>query len=84
MAKKTPNLTGLGIGYMLAGGVAADNDDPFATKRKPGKQWLMEPPHLMVFGAKIEPSVHSNVPNTTRPWVMWKGTPYEHVMVPVK
>jgi hypothetical protein len=84
MSKKTPALSGTGIGYMLQGGATADNDDPFAKTPKAGKNWLMEPPHLMVFGTKLDPTVHSNQPNTTQPWVMWKGTPYEHLMVPVK
>jgi hypothetical protein len=69
---------------MLQGGSTADNDDPFAKKPTAGKDWLREPPHLMMFGIKIDPSVHSSEPNTTRPWVMFKGTPYEHLMVPVK
>ena len=84
MTKKPPQLSGVGIAYMLQGGSTADNDDPFATEPKAGNSWLNEPPHLMVFGAKIDPAVYSNEPNTTRPWVMWKGTPYEHLMVPVK
>jgi hypothetical protein len=84
MNKKPVTITSLGIGYMLQGGATADNDDPFAKTPKAGKQWLMEPPHLMVFGTKIDSTVYSNAPNTTRPWVMWKGTPYEHLMVPVK
>lgn len=84
MHKKPVTITSLGIGYMLQGGSTADNDDPFAKQPKAGKQWLMEPPHLMVFGTKIDPAVYSNAPNTTGPWVMWKGTPYEHLMVPVK
>jgi len=84
MHKKPVTITSLGIGYMLQGGSTADNDDPFAKQPKAGKQWLMEPPHLMVFGVKIDPNVYSSTPDTTRPWVMWKGTPYEHLMVPVK
>ena len=84
MGHTNPKITAMGIGYMLAGGSTADNDDPFAKQPKAGKQWLMEPPHLMIFGTKIDPAVYSNAPNTTRPWVMWKGTPYEHLMVPVK
>ena len=84
MSKKEPKLSGVGIGYMLQGGATADNDDPFARKPPAGKDWLREPPHIMMFGIKIDPSVHSSEPNTTRPWVMFKGTPYEHLMVPVK
>jgi hypothetical protein len=84
MAKKQPALSGVGIGYMLQGGSTADNDDPFAAKPPAGKDWLREPPHVMLFGVKIDPAVHSSEPNTARPWVMFKGTPYEHLMVPVK
>lgn len=84
MAKKDPKLPGMGIGYMLLGGSTADNDDPFAAKPKPGKDWLREPPHMMLFGVKIDPGMYSSQANTTRPWVMFKGTPYEHLMVPVK
>ena len=84
MAKKDPKLAGFGMGYMLQGGATADNDAPFATKPPAGKDWLREPPHLMLFGVKLAPDVYSSAPNTTRPWIMWKGTPYEHLMVPVK
>lgn len=84
MSKKEPKLSGVGIGYMLQGGATPDNDDPLATKPPAGKDWLREPPHIMVFGVKIDPAVHPSEPNTTRPWVMFKGTPYEHLMVPVK
>ena len=84
MSKKTPTLTGMGIGYMLQGGSTADNDDPFAKTPKAGKNWLMEPPHLMVFGTKIPPGAYPTTAVMTGPWVMWAGTPYEHLMVPVK
>jgi hypothetical protein len=84
MAKKDPKLPGVGIGYMLQGGATADNDDPFAMKPKAGKDWLMEPPHLMVFGSKITPGTFPTEHKTSGPWVMFKGTPYEHLMVPVK
>lgn len=84
MSKTQPKISGVGIGYMLQGGSTANNDDPYAKAPPAGKSWLMEPPHLMVFGITIDPAVHSSTPDTSRPWVMWKGTPYEHLMVPVK
>ena len=84
MGKKDPKLAAMGIGYMLQGGATADNDDPFAKKPKAGKDWLREPPHMMIFGVKIDPGIYTSQPNTTRPWVMFKGTPYEHLMAPVK
>jgi len=84
MSKKPVNVPGMGIGYMLQGGATADNDDPFAKTPKAGKSWLMEPPHLMIFGTKIPAGAYPTTPNMTGPWVMWGGTPYEHLMVPVK
>ncbi|MFB3915680.1 MAG: hypothetical protein ACE14M_03055 [Terriglobales bacterium] len=83
-SKQQPNLQGVGIGYMLQGGGSPSNTDPFATKPEAGKMWLKEPPHLMVFGAKLDPNVYSTDPTTGKPWIMWAGTPYEHLMVPVK
>jgi hypothetical protein len=84
MHKKPVTITSLGIGYMLQGGSTADNDDPFAEKPKPGKDWLKEPPHIMIFGTKLAAGMYATTPDTTQPWVMWKGTPYEHLMVPAK
>jgi hypothetical protein len=83
-SKQPPNLQGVGLGYMLQGGGSPSNSDPFATKPEPGKMWMKEPPHLMLFGAKIDPNVYSTDPSTGKPWIMWAGTPYEHLMVPVK
>ncbi|MBI4460068.1 MAG: hypothetical protein HY648_08430 [Acidobacteria bacterium] len=84
MTKKDPKLAGMGMGYMLQGGSTADNDDPFAMKPKAGKDWLREPPHIMLFGVKFVPGVYAATPNVTRPWIMFQGTPYEHLMVPVR
>jgi len=48
MAGKEPEITKLGISYMLAGGTAASNTDPLATKPEPGEDWVVPPPHLML------------------------------------
>ena len=79
-----PKLSGAGMGYMLQGGGSPSNTDPFATKPAEGKKWLQEPPHLMLFGVKLDPSVYSSDANSGTPWIMWAGTPYEHLMIPVK
>jgi len=85
MTKKEPKLTGPGIGYMLQGGSTASNSDPFAKKPAAGEKWLKEAPHIMVFPtSKLDPNVYSSDPNSGKPWIMWGGTPYEHLMVPVK
>jgi hypothetical protein len=84
MNKKPVNVSGMGIGYMLQGGATADNADPHAMQPTAGSDWIMEPPHIMVFGTKIPPGAYPTTANVTGPWVMWGGTPYEHLMVPVK
>lgn len=86
MSHGTPNLASPGIGYMLQGGGSASNTDPFATKPAAGESWMKEPPHLMIFpatGTKLDPAVYGDM-HSGGPWIMWGGTPYEHLMVPVK
>jgi hypothetical protein len=85
MTKTEPKLTAPGIGYMLQGGGSPSNTDPFAKKPAAGQKWMKEVPHIMVFPAgKLDPSLFSSDEHTGGPWVMWSGTPYEHLMVPVK
>ncbi len=86
MAHKPPEMKTVGFGYMLQGGSDASNSDPFATKPKDGK-WLVTGPHVMLFNpgalAQNYPRRVEN-PDTSAPYVMWPGTPYEHIMIPVK
>jgi hypothetical protein len=84
MAKKPPTTTQIGIAYMLAGGADASNTDPYAQKPAPGEKWVMSPAHMMVLlpDAKELDSYPSD-PSTGGPYIMWKGTPYAHLMVPV-
>jgi hypothetical protein len=86
MNKKPPPEGKVGFGYMLKGGTAASNTDPFATE-PPGGKWLVDGPHVMIFNAKemfaAYPRTGEN-PDPTQPYVMWPGTPYEHLMIPVK
>jgi len=85
MAKKDCKPTLPGIGYMLQGGSTASNADPFATKPAPGEKWMKEQPHVMVIvPGKLDPKSHSSDPHSGGPWIMWGGTPYEHLMVPIK
>ena len=74
-----------GIGYMLAGDSApGSNTDPFDTKQDPGEVWVQEGPHLMIVFP--DPKMLEGIPddpNNGGPYVMWKGTPYAHIMVPV-
>ncbi len=77
----------VGFIYMLAGGTDASNTDPYAAKPAPGQKWIRTGPHVMVVGADASfyaayPS--SADPDTKVPYVMWGGTPYQHLMAPVK
>lgn len=48
---------------------------------------MQEPPHVMVFNTAAamqgypDPGEHADM---SQPWVMWGGTPYEHLMIPVE
>ena len=80
-----PNIKQPGIAYMLQGGSDASNTDPFAMKPKEGEQWLSAPPHVMlIVPGKLDTALLSTDHHTGEPWVMYAGTPYEHVMIPVE
>jgi hypothetical protein len=87
MAKKPPPKA-VGLSYMLQGGSDASNLDPFVSKPAAGQKWVTTGPHMMVLSAEVAaasgyPSKQAN-PDTTRPYVMYGGTPYAHIMFPVK
>jgi hypothetical protein len=84
MAKKAPHTTVVGLAYMLQGGSDASNTDPFATAPAAGNEWMASPPHVMLLlPGKIDRSVFTTDYQTGGPWIMWAGTPYEHIMMPV-
>ena len=84
MANKAPTITEPGVAYMLQGGTDASNTDPMATKPAAGQDWLTSPPHIMILlPEKLDPSVIPTDPHNGGPWIMWAGTPFEHIMVPV-
>jgi hypothetical protein len=76
--------TTIGISYMLAGDGGASNIDPYASAATPDNEWVVEGPHLMLLVP--DPAMLESLPTDPAnggPYVMWKGTPYAHVMVPV-
>jgi hypothetical protein len=87
MTKTAPPEGKVGFGYMLQGGSDASNEDAHATGPAPGEDWVDTGPHVMIFnaGAMVQgyPSQKDD-PDTSQPYVMWPGTPYEHLMVPVE
>jgi hypothetical protein len=83
----TPEPGKVGLMYMLAGGTDASNTDPYSDKPSKADHWISTGPHLMIAGADAafyEAYPRDADPDTTVPYVMWAGTPYQHLMVPVK
>ncbi len=82
---ETPQINTVGIGYMLAGGVDPSNTDPLAMEPAPGEDWVVTPPHIMIIApGGFDPSVFAAEPHSGQPYIMFEGTPYEHLMVPVQ
>jgi hypothetical protein len=79
-----PNITGLGLAYMLQGGIDPSNTDPSATEPAEGEEWHSAPPHVMlIFPEAIDTDLFTTDPHSGGPYIMWAGTPYEHIMMPV-
>lgn len=87
VAHKAPPAGKVGLMYMLAGGTDASNTDPYATKPDANNHWVRTGPHIMVVGgdaAFYDAYPKSADPDTSQPYVMWAGTPYQHLMAPVR
>ena len=72
-----------GLSYMLLGDIPVDNDDPNNQDKSKGT-WVAEGPHLMML---LPESLMANLPTDPYaggPYVMWKGSDYVHVMVPLE
>jgi len=82
---KPPPEGVVGVMYMLEGGTDASNTDPYATKPTADNDWVKTGPHVMIVGSKEILAGHPSgaKPDTSVPYVMWAGTPYAHLMVPM-
>jgi hypothetical protein len=85
VAHKPPPANVVGLMYMLEGGTDASNTDPYATKPTANNDWVKTGAHIMIVGSKDILAGHPSgaKPDTSVPYVMWAGTPYAHLMVPV-
>jgi hypothetical protein len=87
LGKEKPPEGKIWIGYMLLGGSDASNEDPFATMPPAGKKWVETGPHVMIGGpgiARMLEGYPTTADDTRKPFIMFGGTPYEHVMLPVR
>lgn len=76
-----------GISYMLAGegdAPGVSNIDPTATRPTADNQWVKEGPHLMII--LPNPAMYEGLSSDPADpvYVMWKDTPYAHLMVRVE
>ena len=85
MGHKTPPANTVGVMYMLEGGTDASNTDPYAKAPTATNNWVKTGPHVMIVGSNDILAGHPSgaTPDTTVPYVMWPGTPYAHLMVPI-
>lgn len=86
LSHQTPPAGKVGMMYMLQGGADASNTDPYAKKPAAGNHWIKTGPHIMIVGADqsfYDQYPKSANPDTSVPYVMWAGTPDQHLMAPV-
>ncbi len=83
-AEFTPEA--IGISYMLMGdppGGGVSNSDPYHSDHSSADDYVETPAHLMVIVPKAMMESMTTDPSSGGPYVMWKDTPYAHVMIPV-
>ncbi len=89
MAGKAPDPNLVGYSYMLQGGSVWSNLDPAATRLAPGQRdFIHVPPHIMILNARAAQTsgFPSGVaaPDTHKPFVMFGGTPFAVLIIPVQ
>lgn len=86
MGKTEPPAGKVGFMYMLMGGPAGSNTDPYMMAPPEGQSWVETGPHVMIVNSKgfFDGYKGGETPDTTVPYIMWEGTPYEHLMIPTQ
>jgi hypothetical protein len=83
-AGEEPTVKAPGLEYMLQGGSDPSNTDPLATAPAEGEEWVSSPPHVMILlPGELAQTGLSTDHHSGKPYIMWAGTPYEHIMMPV-
>jgi len=82
-SKTSPRITRIGVAYLLAGGFIGSARSPFETGQTSTNDWGRDGPSMMVISP--DPSLYAGLPTrrSDGPYVMYAGTPYAHIMVPV-
>lgn len=85
MNKEDVEIDRMGFGYMLRGGSPESNTDPYAEGPTDDNEWMTEGvPHLMILVPQEQMLAGLPTdPENGGPWVMWRDTPYVHIMAPM-
>ncbi len=79
-----PKTDRVGIAYMLGGDGGVSNTDPAGLDPATVDDWVTAEQHLMMLlPNKAAYNTFTTDPSYGGPWVMWKGTPYVHLMIPI-
>lgn len=85
MTQGEPSFDTVGIGYMMAGDTGASLSDPYASGGPDEvEDWIDSGSHIMVVvpdAAMLD--AYDADPESGGPYVMWGGTPYAHLMIPL-
>ena len=84
--KKPLDVKEFSVSYMLAGegeALGVSNKDPYAAKPTDDNDWVKEGPHVMI--TVPNPAAFEGLSTDPKDpvYVMWKGTPYAHIMVKI-
>ena len=87
MSGKTPEIDSDGFAWMLHGDMGEDNTKQLVFNKEDAAegQWIESGPHLMLFPK--DPSTLEGQTtdfNTGAPYIMFAGTGYDHLMIPVQ
>lgn len=74
---------GLGFSYMLGGDGGVSNSTPYHPDHAHAPDFIREGPHLMLIVPKAMLNGITDDPHAGGPYVMWRDTPYAHIMIPV-
>ena len=86
LAGQPPRLKSMGVVYSMAGSSQQSNLYPGETGPTPDNEWMYHvPPHIAILPVDVSSlkGVTSDYKNGGK-WVMWRNTPFAHVMIPVK
>lgn len=86
MAHQPPTTSAVGYAYMLRGGRGASMTDPFKMTPDSGQDWVVDGPHVMIIVPRAQMAWVNALPDHQAggPYVMFKNTPYAHVMWPTQ